>query len=246
MSNRPALDKLLRSQSSPPGFPELPDDLQCYASHMAALENVVVVISDIKANKSHIYSGRFGSLLGIGEYRHENSIWENSILNMMSDDEQEEKYLAELRFFHFLRRLGRHRRKDFYLVSKLRIKTVAGDVINILHRMFYLYSTDSDYVCYALCTYGSLPFDFVGKSYVVNSITGVSEELTPEKDISILTKRQQQTLKLIDSGKTSAAIAETLGISKNTVSRHRQEILAKLKAKNSIEACKIAKAIKII
>jgi len=38
----------------------------------------------------------------------------------------------------------------------------------------------------------------------------------------------------------------TLSISTNTVSRHRQEILGKLQVKNSIEACRVAKDLKLI
>lgn len=45
---------------------------------------------------------------------------------------------------------------------------------------------------------------------------------------------------------TSKEIAETLSISINTVSRQRQEILGKLQVKNSIEACRIAKDLKLI
>ena len=85
-----------------------------------------------------------------------------------------------------------------------------------------------------------------GKSRVVNSLSGVTEELSTRKDISILSKREQQVLKLIAAGKTSSGIAEILSISKNTVSRHRQEILAKLQVKNSVEACKIAKMMQLI
>lgn len=85
-----------------------------------------------------------------------------------------------------------------------------------------------------------------GKSMVVNSLTGLSEELTSAGDSSILSKREVQVLKLIDSGKTSADIATLLSISKNTVSRHRQEILAKLQVKNSLEACSLAKTMRII
>lgn len=48
-------------------------------------------------------------------------------------------------------------------------------------------------------------------------------------------------LRLIDQGMMSKTIAEQLSISVNTVSRHRQEILKKLRVSNSIEACRIAR-----
>ena len=58
--------------------------------------------------------------------------------------------------------------------------------------------------------------------------------------------REKQVLKLIDKGLMSKDIAEMLSISIYTVNRHRQEILGKLQVKNSIEACRIAKDLKLI
>ncbi len=74
------------------------------------------------------------------------------------------------------------------------------------------------YVCMVVVHLTSL-----AKSIVVNSLTGVLEELTSSTDASILSRREKQVLALIDSGKRSYEIAEILSISKNTVSRHRQE-----------------------
>lgn len=219
-------------------------ELLRYAGHMAEVENVVAVVSDIKNNTSRIFPGRFGVALGLEGYSHESSIWEKSILELMTEAEREEKYLAELRFFHFLRRRPRKTRSNYYLASKLRVRNFRGETMVVLHRMFYIHSDDS--VRYALCLYGSMPFGFSGKSVVVNSMTGITEELTTESSLSILGKRELQVLKLVDAGRTSVEIAEILSISKNTVSRHRQEILSKLQVKNSLEACRIAKAMHLL
>lgn len=245
MSNRAKIDNLLRNQSMTTVTTDL-EKLLRYAEGMAEIENVVAVVSDIRNYASKIYSGRFGAVIGIEEYCHENSIWEKSILDLMTETEREEKYLAELRFFSFLKHIPRNKRANYYLASKLRVNTSTGESIDILHRMYYIYSENSDTVCYALCLYGYQTFDFPGKSIVINTLTGTIEELTSEKDSSILSKRERQILKLIDSGKTSAQIADVLSISKNTVSRHRQDILAKLQVNNSMEACKIAKTIGIL
>lgn len=72
------------------------------------------------------------------------------------------------------------------------------------------------------------------------------QELEKQNNTKILSEREKQVLALIDKGLTSKAIAEMLSISVNTISRHRQEILGKLQVKNSIEACRIAKELKII
>lgn len=245
MSNLPKLDQLLKNQSEkadPIDVAQLLD----YAENISRIENVISVVSDLRHGNSRIFPGKFGVVLGIENYSEENSIWERAILDLMTEDEREEKYLAELRFFNFLRHVPRHKRADYYLLSKIRMKTATGDIIDVIHRMYYIYAEDSETVSHALCLYGRAVFDFNGKSLAVNSLTGVSEELTASDDASILSRREKQVLALIDSGKRSHDIAEILSISKNTVSRHRQEILAKLHVKNSMEACRIAKAMKII
>jgi DNA-binding NarL/FixJ family response regulator len=61
-----------------------------------------------------------------------------------------------------------------------------------------------------------------------------------------LTKREQQILKSISEGKTSAEIADNLFISIITVETHRRNLLQKFKAKNMIELVKIATENKLI
>jgi DNA-binding NarL/FixJ family response regulator len=55
-----------------------------------------------------------------------------------------------------------------------------------------------------------------------------------------------EILCLIERGWMSKEIASELFISINTVNRHRQNILMKLQANNSVEACRIAKSLKLI
>lgn len=245
MSCLKKLNQLLKSQSFNGGTIDV-SQLLDYAKNISQIENVTVVVSNMRCGISRIFPGKFGIVLGVSNYVEENSIWEKAILNLMTEKQREEKYLAELRFFNFLRHVPRHARPDYYLVSKLRMKAATGDTIDVIHRMYYIYADDSETVTHALCLYGRPTFDFIGKNRIVNSFTGVSEELTASGDSSILSRREKQVLTLIDSGKRSYEIADILSISKNTVSRHRQQILAKLQVKNSMEACRIAKAMKII
>lgn len=245
MSSLKKLNQLLKSQSFNGGTIDV-SQLLNYAKNISQIENVTVVVSDMRCGISRIFPGKFGIVLGVSNYAEENSIWEKAILNLMTEKQREEKYLAELRFFNFLRHVPHHARPDYYLVSKLRMKAATGDTIDVIHRMYYIYADDSETVTHALCLYGRPTFDFIGKDRIVNSFTGISEELTASGDSSILSRREKQVLTLIDSGKRSYEIADILSISKNTISRHRQQILAKLQVKNSMEACRIAKAMKII
>lgn len=235
------LDRLLRRQASDSdGFDEAL--VYLYAEMLARVESAVVVVSDLTEGSSRIFAGPFARRLGINDYSSENSIWEKEILRLMPEEEQEEKFITELRFFHYLRQQPKHRKPEYFLVSKLRF----NDSVNVLHRMHYIYNDTMESVLYAICIYSPMIFDFPGKSCVVNSVTGIKEELTSAANDAVISKRERQILHMIASGMKSVEIADALNISKNTVSRHRQEILAKLQVKNSIEACRLATSMGLI
>lgn len=239
--DRKALDELLLSQKQSGGCIPLSDVLT-YVRFWAVVEKVLIVVSDMADGRSHIIDGGFARNLAIGDYKHENSIWESRILSLMSKDEQKEKYIAELRFFHYLRHLSKAKRPEYYLASKLRFRFRDGDVHDVLHRMYYLFDETRENIRYAICIYGPLSFDFKGKSFAINSISGIKEELTVSDNDAILSRRERQVLSMIDAGMKSAEIAGLLNISIHTVNRHRQEIICKLQVKNTHEACRLAKS----
>lgn len=239
------LDSLLKKQ--PFGDPTADSAaVSHYAEGIAIMEQAVVVVSDLRNDRCRIFSGAFAGVIGLdSDYRGEDSIWETQLLSLMTPGEIDEKICAELLFFNYLRRQPAARRPLFHLASKLRFTTPAGESINVLHRVYYIY--DGDNVSHALCVYGPQTIDFPGRSIVVNAVTGAIEELsTASKDKPILSRRERQVLALIDRGNTTACIADQLFISPHTVSRHRQEILAKLQASNSLEACRRARSLGLI
>ncbi len=226
---------------------EIGDDIVYrYAEGLAVIENALVVVSDLKKNVSRIFHGAFSGSLGLDGTPHEDSIWEREIFSRLSPDELEAKYLAELRFYNFLRRIPRSKREYYYLVAPLRMTKKSGDIIDVLHRMFYRYEPDSDAVRFGICIYTPMTFSIGPGAVAIDSISGTCEELSSKNDEKILSSREKQVLSLIEKGFTSQGIAERLCISKNTVSRHRQEILSKLQVKNSPEACRRAKQLGLI
>ena len=243
--NRKTLDKLLRPENRSGECGQL-SDILTHVRFWAYTENVLIVVSDMADGKSHIIAGGFARNLDIGDYQQENSIWESRILSLMSEEEQEQKYIAELRFFHYLRHLPKNKKTEYYLISKLRFRFLDGDIHDVLHRMYYMFDENGDNVRCAVCVYGPLPVDFKGKSFAVNSITGIKEELTAADNGSILSRRECQILAMIDTGMKSAEIADRLNISIHTVSRHRQEIIGKLQVKNTHEACSLAKSMGLL
>ena len=247
--------KILNKEFSAQDFHEMPpcaemlDRYRLIARNYASMENAIAVLSDLRSNTSYLYYGRFAQTLGMDKGHREeivSSIWEEEIFGLIHPDDLAEKHRQELCFFHFVKRQPRNKRNDYYLTSKLRIRSRANSYIPILHRMFYIPASVDGSLWLALCLYSPLLFDFQAQCLIVDSSDGQMAELAKQSDIQILSARERQILRLIDRGLRSKEIAQMLSISIHTVSRHRQEILARLQVKNSIEACRLAKEMKLI
>ncbi|MCX4281521.1 helix-turn-helix transcriptional regulator [uncultured Alistipes sp.] len=251
MDPKDRLNKEFSAQSFAAKHPyaEMLDRYKEMARNYARMENAVAVLSDLRTDASYIYYGGFSRMLRTGKCEKEGevpSIWEEEIFKLIHPDDLADKHLQELRFFHFVKRQPKKKRGDYYLTSKLRMKNDTNNYIPVLHRMFYVPAPSDETLWLALCLYSPLPFDIPSKCLIINSVNGQTTELGKQHDTKILSVREKQVLNLIDKGLTSKEIAGTLSISIHTVSRHRQGILAKLQVKNSIEACRIAKDLKLI
>lgn len=240
------IDHLLRNQTFTSNGWDITAPVSLYAESMAKIEKCIVVISDLKCGQSKIFPGKFAEQMGISTNEYENSIWERAILDKIEEKEREDKFLGELRFFNYLRRLPLKKRSNYYLATRLRMRDKNDILKDVLHRMYYWNEESSDTIRYGICVYSPMVIDLPATCIAVDSITGDWTELLSDTDNTILSPREKEVLILIDNGLTSREISLKLSISKNTVSRHRQEILLKLLAKNSTEACRRAKQLKII
>ena len=182
-------------------------------------------------------------------HEHINSIWEDGIFNNIHPDDLIKKHLLELKFTQLLKSLPNEKRSDFQITSIIRMKNNTGQYKYIRHRMFYVQNCTSGNLWLALCLYNLSHDEFIDDlphGVIVNSSTGEIVNPNKERTNSILSKREIEILKLIERGNRSEDISQGLCISKNTVSRHRQNILSKLRVKNSLEACRIAKLMGIM
>ena len=239
-------DKLLKQP-----FAEEADrdaDYRLTAARYAQIENAIAVLSDMKTNTSYICYGGLAERLGIGVRGASleiASIWEEDIFGCIHPDDLEAKHLEELRFYHFVMSVPSEVRPDYYLHSHLRMKDAEGQYIKVLHRMFYLAYDANGCARLALCLYNLSRSD-ASEHLIINSLTG--ETIAPETYSCehLLSSRECEILRLIERGLMSKEIAAELFISINTVNRHRQNILMKLQATNSVEACRIAKSLNLI
>ncbi|MBB6270665.1 DNA-binding CsgD family transcriptional regulator [Pedobacter cryoconitis] len=225
---------------------------QYMAFMYSRIENAIAVLSDMKANKSYIYNGRVAKELGFDEHddlKEINSIWEEDIFNKIHPDDLVEKHLLELHYFNILKNIPISERSDYHVKSKIRMLNKNGDYIFIEHRMFYVCSTINGSLWLALCLY-NLAYDDPAKEtsdgVIFNSATGVTIKPDQQGYNNILSLREKEILQLIRKGKMSKEVAGLLSISINTVNRHRQNILEKLRVSNSLEACRIAERMSLI
>ena len=224
------------------------DDYRLMMMWYARTENAIAVLSDMKTNTSYICYGGLAERLGVGmkgTTLNITSIWEEDIFSCIHPEDLKEKHLEELRFYHFVMSLPMEKRPNYYLYSHLRMKSAVGTYLNVLHRMYYLSYDKNGCARFALCLYNLSPTD-EAVHLIVDSLTG--DKLAPESCPCdhILSKRELEILSLIQNGAMSKEIASELFISINTVNRHRQNILMKLQATNSMEACRIAKRLGLI
>ncbi|WEK33761.1 MAG: helix-turn-helix transcriptional regulator [Candidatus Pseudobacter hemicellulosilyticus] len=248
------LSETLLRQPFSPGRDE-PLQLASYqqaAYWFSRIENSVAVLSDLKADKSYIYNGGVAERLGIGRKGSAQeiaSIWEEEIFSRIHPEDLIQKHLLELRFFHLLKSLPAGERTDYHIVSKMRMQDNTGEYIPVRHRMFYVGSCPEGHIWLALCLY-DIPYERSNAegSYgmIINFATGNTLSPDKEKYSDLLSEREKEILRFIEKGDASKAIATQLSISINTVNRHRQNILEKLRVRNSLEACRIAKMMDLL
>ena len=219
------------------------------AEGYAEVENVLAVLSILDKDESIVVHGKFSDWIAIDSEKCSgriSSIWEDGIFKAIHPDDLEMKLLQELLFFHYINSQSKQSRFNKCLMQRLRMRGKNGEWIETLHRLYYIPAEDGKTIRFALCLYGAMTTNMKVQSLAVDTFTGERVVLDNNVGKKILSRQEVEVLKLIDNGHRSKGIAELLRISIHTVSRHRQNIIAKLKVRNSAEACKIARNLLLI
>lgn len=208
------------------------------AAMYAYVEGSIAVLSDLKLRRSHLFYGEFASELGIaqpGTVKELDTIWEEEILSRIDEEDLKRKQADEMVFFSYMSR--KSVQDNHFLDSCLRMRDTLGGWRIARHRIFYFRQDGA--VRYALCIY--TPATAFRPSVITNTRTGREESFQEIAGSEmVVSSRELEVLSLIARGLSSKEIAHALGISVYTVSRHRQNIIARMNVKNSTEACKMA------
>ena len=125
----------------------------------------------------------------------------------------------------------------------MRIRNIRGEYIRIIEQeqVLELDKSGNIWLMLSVIDVDASHESEITKSHLYNFKTGeqIFIDLSDTLD-EPLTNRELEVLRFMKKGLLSKEIAETLKVSINTVNSHRQNILQKLKANNSIEAVTFA------
>lgn len=216
--------------------------LRSIAKSYALCENSIAVLSNLRTDTSYIYFGQTSDLLGLepsGSYQEVDSIWEEEIFKRIHPADAQRRNREELAFYHMVATAHSDKSFAWYMEQTMRMSDAKGKYLPVLHRIFYFQGAGQRGISYALCLY-NVTAKMSRVARLRNSLTGEERQLDVEER-QLLTEREKMVLAMVRRGFSSKAISDQLAISKHTVDRHRQNIIAKLHSANMAEACHKAK-----
>lgn len=221
--------------------------LRNVAKSYAICEHSIAVLSNLRTDTSYIYFGKMSDILGFapsGSYQEVSSIWEEELFRRIHPDDLQRRDREELAFYHIVSTAHSDKSFAWHMEQTVRMSDSNGKYMPVLHRIFYFQGVGQRGISYALCLY-NITTKTNRVARLRNSLTGEERQLDVEEH-PLLTEREKTVLSMVRKGFSSKAISEHLVISKHTVDRHRQNIIAKLHSANMAEACHKAKELGLV
>ncbi len=221
-------------------------------ANYVAIEQCVAVLSDYQADKSYIFAGSFGSVLGLSDKKMViDSAFEDCIFAHLNADDLVERHILELNFYQFLKNIPHEKYGQYSTFSRIRLQKEIEKCRYINHRTTYLKTFSNGSISLALCLYAPStdlqPRQGIdGRIFNIQTGEVVEAAQYNKNAASILSKREIEVLKNVSKGYKSEQIASEMNISVYTVRRHRQNIIEKMKVTNTAEAVKTALVMGII
>lgn len=212
------------------------------------------VITDASCDRCYIYSNGLAALIGLTDgrrlYREVDSSDEDEVYGRIHPEDLVEKRMLEYEFFKSVHSMPNADKGGSKATCRLRMKDRDGYYRIVDNSTQVLGLSPAGKIWLILCCYNLSPDQRRGEDIeprIVNLRNGEIGVLSfGEKKKNILTNREKEILRMIQEGKASKRIADMLGISVNTVNRHRQNIIEKLSVGSCIEAIAAASAMKLL
>jgi len=242
-------NQLLDSQS----FIEEDLDYGILKNHISYLEkigevsNSVIMVFDMFKREHVFVSKNISQIFNLDTEKAEGNT--DYLDQRIHPDDYIKMMEAGLYFLQYAFTLSPEKRKDYKLINEYRLRKEDGNYIKIIEQQNCLEFDKHGNIWLSLGIMDVSPDkseNDLFKSRLIDLKKHEVYSFPPKNKESMLTARETEILQLISKGLLSKEIAEKLYISINTVNTHRQRILEKLNADNSIEAIKYASGIGLI
>lgn len=224
------------------------------AEALAEATGACEVITDASCDRCYIFPGRLGMHIGIADtasaYKTADSSDEDEIYNLIHPEDLVDKRMLEYEFFKMVDSLAPEEKTSYRAECRFRMRNRDGEY-RVMHNTTRVCTlSPRGGIWLILCGYDLSADQSAADGidpHIVNNLTGRIISLSfGEKRKQVLSVREKEILRLIRSGRPSKQIAALLGISINTVNRHRQNIIGKLSVGNCVEAITAATAMGLL
>lgn len=209
---------------------------------LSELTHSFILVFDCYTNKFVFVSDNIPPLYGIEPNR---LILEGHkpIIEVIHPDDIYYGLLIRKKIYSLLKKLSSKDKMKHKVIHEMRVKNKRGEYIRIIEQehVIKLDKSGNIWLMLSVIDIDASHESETTKSHLFNFETGeqIFIDLSDTLEES-LTNRELEVLRLMKQGLLSKEIAESLKVSINTVNSHRQNILQKLKANNSIEAVNLA------
>lgn len=225
------------------------------AEVMVGVNGACAVITDASCDRCYVMAGGFGRLMGFSDVpflvQEVASSDEDEIYSRLHPEDLVDKRMLEYEFFRSVDALPPSEKTLFKATCRIRMRDREGVYRYVDNSTQVVGLSPAGGIWLILCCYDLSP-DLSDRGdgispCIVSNTTGETQCLSfGARRQHLLTEREKEILRLIREGRPSKQIAALLGISVNTVNRHRQNIISKLSVGNSIEAVTAATAMRLL
>lgn len=171
------------------------------------------------------------------------------VLEIMHPGDIHYGLLVRKKIYSLLSSLSDEEKMKHKMVHEMRVKNVRGEYIRIIEQeqAIELDKSGNIWLMLSVIDVDASHESETTKSHLYNFETGEQVFIVLSDTLEEpLTNRELSVLQLMKQGLLSKEIANYLNVSINTINTHRQNILLKLKANNSIEAVNIAQRLGLL
>lgn len=215
---------------------------------LSEISHSIVLVFDCYTNKFVFVSNNIPKSYGID---HNKLIFDGHIaaLEIIHPDDIHYGLLVREKIYSVLSGFSPQEKMKHKMIHEMRVKNIRDEYIRIIEQeqAIELDKLGNIWLMLSVIDINASYDSEITKSHLYNFETGeqifINLSDTLEEPLTI---RELEVLQMMKQGLLSKEIADTLKVSINTINSHRQNILHKLKANNSIEAVNFAQRLGLL